>query len=391
MSLPSLCHERQGSIKIFRFIRILHIIKSLGRGGAETLLVENLRLSQLHNVDYHYLYFLPWKNQLVPELEQYGGKVTCLPARNNLQMMTLVQDVRRYIRQHQISLVHAHLPWAGLVARLACKGSHVPLIYTEHNKQERYHWATRLLNKWTFGMQQQVVAVSNDVKVSIFCHIGQTVPVQTVVNGIDTVKFQRQQSAALQLKEELGIDPAVPVIGTVAVFRQQKRLDRWLELFAAVHRQYPQVRGLLVGDGPLRTELQSRANALGLEKAVLFPGLQANSVRWMSAMDIFLMTSDFEGMPLALLEAMSSGCAVVSTSVGGVPEVISHGKNGLLAAAGDDQALEQCIVDLVNDPARRMQLAAAGRQTVQAHYSLTGMVDALESLYKNILGTSHKG
>src|SRR5262245_10642750 len=100
-------------------IPILQIIKSLGRGGAETLLTETLRLHNQDRFEFHFIYFLPWKNQLVQDLQTNGGKVTCISANNNLQLMMRIPAVCRYIRKNNIKLVHSHLPWAGVLARFA--------------------------------------------------------------------------------------------------------------------------------------------------------------------------------------------------------------------------------------------------------------------------------
>ena len=123
-------------------IKVLHIIKSLGRGGAEILLPETLRQHDKSIYEFHYIYFLPWKNQVVGEIEQEGGVVTCIQAKNNLQIISKVWKIVEYVKKNNIKLIHCHLPWAGIVGRLAGAITKIPVIYTEHNKWERYHKAT---------------------------------------------------------------------------------------------------------------------------------------------------------------------------------------------------------------------------------------------------------
>src|SRR5882762_8944266 len=98
-------------------IKILHIIKSLGRGGAEMLLPETLKLHDKTQFEFHYIYFLPWKNQMVESIQEQGGKVTCVPANNNLQLILKARQVARYVKENKIQLIHGHLPWAGILAR----------------------------------------------------------------------------------------------------------------------------------------------------------------------------------------------------------------------------------------------------------------------------------
>jgi hypothetical protein len=106
------------------------------------LLPETLKLHNTNQFEFHYLYFLPFKNQLHPAIEAAGGKVTCLNAKNNVAMLFKLPLVIQYCKQHNIQLIHAHLPWAGFVARLAHRITGIPLLYTEHNMQERYHRLT---------------------------------------------------------------------------------------------------------------------------------------------------------------------------------------------------------------------------------------------------------
>jgi L-malate glycosyltransferase len=365
-------------------VRVLHIIKSLGRGGAEMLLAETLRLHDTKRYHFQFVYFLPWKNQMVSALEAQGVEVICLSANSNVKMLMKVPGVVRLLKREKIEVVHAHLPWAGFVARIACKVAGVPLVYTEHNKQERYHWATRLLNKMTFGWQQQVIAVSNDVQQSIFQYIGRRTAVATILNGIDTNKFVRNEAVSFALRSQLGIDQSDLVVGTMAVFRKQKRLDIWLTVFATLRKQYPGLHGVVVGDGPLMQELADLAQSLQLHECLHFVGLQTDNVAWLSVMDVFMMTSDFEGLPLALLEAMSCQCAVVSTKAGGIVEVVSHGEDGWLCELGDTTQLENFTSSLIEDEGLRQVMGEKARQKVQQHYSLTQMVRALEDVYENV-------
>lgn len=366
-------------------IRVLHIIKSLGRGGAETLLPETLKLHDRERYEFFYIYFLPWKDQMVEAIRAGSGTVACFSASNNIKIILRVRDVVAYIRQHKIQVIHCHLPWAGLLGRLIYRMTGLPVIYTEHNKQERYHGITFWLNKLTFNSQSRVVAVSQDVEESIRKNIRPSVPVQTVLNGVNTDTFQRDAAAGLALRARYGISSTALVVGTIAVFRFQKRLAEWLEVMAGVCQADPGVFGIVVGDGPLRPEIEARLKALNLEGRVILAGLQTEVRPWLSAMDIYMMSSVFEGLPIALLEAMSMGCAVVSTDAGGIKEVIRDGVDGLLVPVDQWPELGKRVGRLTSDTELRSTLAVQARARVLEAFSLKRMVAELESIYEKSL------
>jgi glycosyltransferase involved in cell wall biosynthesis len=365
-------------------IKILHIIKSLGRGGAEMLLPESLKLHDQERFEFHYIYFLPWKNQLESALRAAGGEVTCFSAKNNIQLMLQWGKVIDYINQHNIQLVHCHLPWAGFLGRLIHRINGVPLIYSEHNKQERYHRITYYLNKLTFNSQNKAIAVSKDVALSIHENIHPSIPVKVILNGVNTSSFKRTIQDGIYIRKELGLPENAIIIGTVAVFRFQKRLLEWLEVMAHVCAQNENVYGIIVGDGPLKENILNKRSELKLEERVFMPGLKVEVKPWLSAMDIYMMTSEFEGLPIALLEAMSMGCAIASTDAGGIKEVIENDVNGLIVPVEQWQSLKNQVLKLTLDEPFRRKLSKNAEIRVKEAFSMDKMVHELEKVYEDM-------
>lgn len=367
-------------------VQVLHIIKSLGRGGAEILLPETLRQHDKQKFNFHYIYFLPWKNQVVSEIEHEGGKVVCIPAKNNATILLAVRKIVAYVRKHNIQLIHCHLPWAGMAGRLVGKLTGVPVVYTEHNKWERYHKITYHLNRLSFSNQQKVIAVSEEVAASIKTHYSKTTPhVQVVLNGADTTKYARTQPVQKDLRKELNIPATATVIGIACVFRAQKRLITWLEIAHALHAKHPDTFFIIVGDGPLREEVHAKAKALGTEQYVHFSGLQIETRAYFKAMDVFMMSSEFEGLPIALLEAMSMNCVPACTAAGGIAEVIQDGVNGILVPVAQPMQLVNRLSQLLQQPNQMDHLKQAARETVVNSFSMKKMVSELETIYNELI------
>ena len=362
-------------------VKILHIIKSLGRGGAEVLLPETLKLHDQSKYEFHYIYFLPWKNQMVHAIQNAGGKTSCISARNNLQMLQQYKKVIAYCEDEEIDIIHCHLPWSGFLGRIIYQNKKIPLIYTEHNIQERYHIATKWLNKLTFNSQSLAIGVSKDVTRSIKENIDPGIPVRTVLNGVNTAEFKRVPHKGEKIRKQHDIPLDSIVIGNIAVFREQKALLNWVRVFKKVHEKHPGIYGILVGAGPQEEEIRNLLKELNLSQYVKLPGLQTDTVSYFSAMDIFMMSSAFEGLPIALLEAMSMNCAVVSTKAGGVMEVIRDNQDGLLCEVGDWERLANKAISLIDDNEKRQQLQIAARERVMIEFSLTAMVGKLEEIY----------
>lgn len=371
-------------------IKVLHIIKSLGRGGAEMLLQETLKEHDRHRFEFHYIYFLPWKDQMVEGLKAGNGIVMPMPAKNNLRIMTKYAAIISYIKENQIDLVHAHLPWAGFVSRLVHRFSKVPVIYSEHNIQDRYHWLTKKINRITFNWQTSVIAVSGDVAESIQKRIHPKIPVQTILNGVNTNSFVRDHQLRQEKRAKLGIGPDDILIGTIAVFRFQKRLKEWIDIISVLQKKYPQVKACIVGDGILKQEIMDHVKEMGMEERIIFPGLQTDVKPWLSAFDIFMMTSSFEGLPIALLEAMSMECAVVCTDAGGIKELIRHGEDGFLVPVDAWQEIEKPLEALITQPEKLAHYGSKARLRVETSFSMKNMVKQIENCYEQTLLSTKK-
>ena len=349
------------------------------------LLPETLKLHDKDKFEFHYIYFLPWKDQMVGAIENVGARVSCFSAKDNIRLLFQYKKILGYCSKYEIDLIHCHLPWAGFVGRFVHRKTGIPMLYTEHNMQERYHIVTKTINKISFNSQSLALGVSQDVTDSITKNINPKIPVRTLLNGVNTDSFRRDHDLRTKTKQELGIPEEALVIGNVAIFRFQKRLIEWLRVFKEIEAKNPNVYGIIVGAGPLEEEIKAELENLKLEKKVLFPGLQTNMKPYFSALDIFMMSSSFEGLPIALLEAMSMECAVVSTDAGGIKEVIRNEQDGLTCKVEEWKKLSDLCQILIDDPKKLKNYKKAARERVVNNFSLKRMVDELEGIYSELV------
>ena len=366
--------------------KVLHIVKSLDRGGAEILLLETLKLHNKEEFDFFYIYFLSWKNKLVKEINEQGGTVVNLTSKNNIQILFQILRLIKFIKNNKIQIIHCHLPWTGIVSRVVGKISNIPVIYSEHNKQERYHFITRFLNKITYNWHNLAIAVSEDVKNSINKNIHPKSKVEVVYNGVNTDSFNRDVYTKMKVRRDLNIGDTTIILGNICVFRKQKRLDKWVDLFEKVNKQSPDSIGLLVGAGILFDEIKSYIKDKNLEHKILLVGLQTNVKQYLNIIDRFVSTSEFEGLPIALLEAMSMQCAVAVTNAGGVKEVINNSINGFMVDIDRIDLLEESVIKLTVDQELRMLMGTNARNTVEERFSIKTTTKQIEDCYNKILG-----
>lgn len=383
--------------------KILLLIKSLGLGGAERLLVDSLPYLDRERFAYQVAYLVPWKATLAPMIAAAGIPVTCLGGRPSSVVAGATVTAPRSLqsafalpftygrlhalqRRERFDLIHADMPVAGILARLVGRQAGMPVVYTEHNLLERYHPLTRWVHEATFGWQACVLSVSAEVQASIRRRGGERkTEVRTLLNGVPVDAVRAEATELDALRNELHIPPDHAVVGSVAVFRTQKRLGDWLAVAAQVARQTPNVTFLLVGDGPEMDLVRAKVADLGLQERIRLPGFRADGRRCIGLMDLYLMTSHFEGLPIALLEAMTLGKPVVATAVGGIPEVIIDGQEGWLAPPGAVDQLAQQVLALLADPAQGQAMGQRGAAKVEAHYHIKQRVAAIETLYTEIL------
>jgi glycosyltransferase involved in cell wall biosynthesis len=363
-------------------VGVLMLTKGLGRGGAERLLAGAVRHIDRRRFRVEVAYLLPWKDAFVAEIEAAGIPVHCLDSRRATSV-GWVRRLRHLVRQEDIGLVHTHMPLPAVAARLALPGlTHggPTFVHTEHNMWDRYRLPTRWANAATYRRNAAVIAVSDGVAQSI----SSNVPVDVVVHGIDLATLHHGQAARAAGRAALDLPPDAPVIGTVGNFTAKKDHASLLNAFAMVHDDRPDARLVLVGLGPLETELRNQAAALGLADAVLFTGMRDDVFELLPGFDLFVLSSRFEGLPIALLEAMASGVAPITTRVGGIPEVITDGRDGLLVEPGDPGALATALTKLLADDAGRARLATDARARA-ADFDLGRAVRTIEGIYDRAL------
>jgi glycosyltransferase involved in cell wall biosynthesis len=361
---------------------VLVLIKGLGRGGAEQLLVSGVPYLDRQRHGYQFAYLLPWKDSLVPDLERAGLPVHCLDGASGAGW---AGRLRALLRHERIDLVHAHSPVAAAAARLVA-GRRTRIVYTEHNVWSRYHRATRAANLATFPRNDHVFAVSEMVRASIRYPASMRLlpmpPLETLHHGLDPATAAAWNGDGV--REELGIPAGAPVIGSIANFKVAKDHATLLRATARVRQAVPGVRLLLVGQGPLEAETRRLAVELGVDESVVFAGFRTDARRLAASFDVFTLSSTYEGLPIALVEAMALGRPAVVTAVGGTPEVVTDGVDGLLVPSRDPAALADGLLRLLDDPALRERIGAAARLRAAA-FDIRTAVARMEQVYDGLL------
>jgi len=356
--------------------RILVLIKGLGIGGAERLISEAAPVWNRDEFDYRVAYVLPWKDQLVDDLETHQVKVTCVGGTSGLDIQTPWR-LRRLIADWRPDLIHAHLPAAGILSRLSTS---VPTIYTEHNLADSYRQPTRTLNRLTYFRNAAVIAVSEAVNESL---IGFPGPSPNVIpNGVAA----SANRSGTDVRQELGIGPDTPLIVHVGNIRPHKGHSNLIAATAHLGAKMPEL--LVVSIGVEKNEgdidrLTADATSRGVEHLIRFLGRRPDALDFMAAADVVVNPSDVEGLPVTILEAHSLARPVVATDVGGVASIVTDHETGLLVSPGDPAALAEAIEVALTSPEAE-GWARSGADLVREHHSITAMIEGYESVYREI-------
>jgi sugar transferase (PEP-CTERM/EpsH1 system associated) len=295
----------------------------------------------------------------------------------------LLLRLRRLLRELAPQVVHTHNPAALLYACPAARAAgRFRIVHTKHganpDRSARALLARRVLLRWC----DEVVAVSEET--AEMARRRDWVPerrLHVIPNGVDVDAFARDEAARARVRAELAIGPDVVVVGTVGRLAPEK--NQRLLVDAASALLGPRVHLVVVGDGPLRDELE-RSVPPGKRAWVRFTGARTDVSALLSAFDVFALSSTTEGLPLVVPEAMAAALPIVCTAVGGLPGVVREGITGRLVPSGDAAALRRALGDLLDDPRPRARLGRAARDAARERFAMDRMVEAYLALYRGI-------
>jgi glycosyltransferase involved in cell wall biosynthesis len=360
-------------------MNVLHAIKGLGRGGAERIVADCAELGNGSSFRCEVAYCLSAKEALVSELRAAGVPVHRLAD----PPLSVGPALRNLVRERSIDLLHVHSPVLASFARLTRIG--VPVVYTEHNVWSRYEWRTRWLNAATYARNAHVFAVSDDVRFSISPRAERALHgrLETLIHGLHP-RFRARWTLDRDVRQELAIGPETPVVVCVANFKPFKGHEHLLRAAVLVRRSLPEARFVLAGVGQTEPMMKRLAEDVGLTGSVVFAGYRDDAPRLMAAADVFVLPSEQEGLPIALLEAMALGRPSIASAVGGIPEVINDGRDGFLIRPRDPAQLAEAIVALLSDEELRRRIGEAARVRA-AHFDMRRAVARMQEVYEAVL------
>lgn len=365
---------------------VLQLITSLGRGGAERVLLILCRELRRRGVACVVRALLPG-GALADDLRREGFDVGDLGLAG-LGALGTPGRLRRLVEEVEPDIVHAHLFHASALARLFVRG--VPVVSHVHVEERRLRghlFLERLLRRRAAAH----ICVSWAVAEHLVVRCGvRGDAVRVVKNAVELERFANLPGRA-EARRRLGLPQEEALIGCVARLDVQKGIDYLLQALARLRGSGVPVRLALVGGGPLRQRLERRARVLGIAGAVVFAGEVPDVVPWLAAFDVFALPSLWEGMPLALGEAMAAGLPVVATAVSGTPEMVKDGENGLLVPPRDPVALAEALRRLVTDEELARRLGAEARGWAASALDPGGMAEGILRVYGDVLEAAGEG
>jgi glycosyltransferase involved in cell wall biosynthesis len=364
--------------------RIVHVLSSFGMGGQERVAFD-LAVSQRragHEVTALSL-APPPDGPLAAELTDAGIAVERVARPRPGVDLRLIVRLARWLRAHRVELVHTHNRMALIYGAPAARLAGAAVVHTKHGNNPK--GGTRLVAGNLAGrLVDAFVAVSEET--AAFARKRKEIAerkLSVIANGIELSRFFPDPAARARVRGELGIAADAWVVGTVGRIAGEKNQAMMVRALAPALG--PGAHLVIAGDGPLMPALAAQVGALAAAAAIHLLGVRRDVPQVLCALDAFVLSSDTEGLPLVVLEAMATGLPVVSTRVGGVPNVIDDGVTGLLVPVGDEAALGAAVAGLAADRARCAAMGAAAREAAVTRYSAERMQRDYLALYARVL------
>ena len=371
-------------------IKVLHVVRPAA-GGMKNHLINLVKHTD--KTRFKVAVACPPNTILWEELYALGVEMVPISLAGELSPVkdyAVVHKLVKYLHQSGTTILHCHSSKGAFVGRLAAAIARTPIVlFTAHNSifyEEWPAWKKKLMatvEKILARFTDKIITVSDALKQEILDREG--LPpnlLTTIYNGIEIERFA-QQTDSKTIRRNLNLPELGAVIGTIARLAPQKGISYFLKA-ASLLKEY-QVSFLVVGDGPLREALEKEVEELGLNHRVIFAGQQDNIPEILALLDIFVLPSVTEGLPLTILEAMAAGKPVVATRVGGVPEAILEGKTGLIVAPKDPEALAVALASLLGEKDRINRMGTYGQRYVQEKFTVEHMVQKTTDLYNQLL------
>ncbi|UCF06473.1 MAG: glycosyltransferase [bacterium] len=350
-------------------VQVLHLVKNLDRSRFEVSLCCLQR----------------GEGEMEREAEAAVSSLTWIDFRWRYFPVSFIRLVR-YLRRGRFDILHAHLALADSLGRIAGRLAGVPvLLTTEHGK---HLWKGRphlLLERMLLGITDKRICVSRDIYEIRRSREGTPdEKLEYIPNAVDTADFERPGRGRASIMAEFGWDPADPLVVSIGRLVSAKDYPILVDALHLVQRRFADVRALIVGEGDCRPQIAARIGLHELEGAVKLTGSRRDTRDLLAAADLFVLSSVREGLPVSLLEAMASRKAIVATAVGGIPDAVTDGKNGILVPPGSPEALAGAIETLLEDADARRTLGRAAEDEVEHRFSIRITADRIGEIYRDL-------
>ena len=373
-------------------------------GGVDSVLLQLIRGSKLTDIEFVVL--IPLGSPYVSGYEDLGAKVISLNfsvfsktaslvglLKPFIQFLPSVIRVIRLLRSKRIDLVHSHKINV-LVGDIAAKLTGIPAVHTIHEVATGTLWPYRIFS-WIIRFTCQEIIILCDESGKLFAEDWRNLAgVRKIYNGVDTERFAPGLSHGQALKDELGINRDTIVVTAMSRIQDTKGLEYYVDAAADVLRIYQKVVFLMVGDTisdepklvAYKEALRRKVQFHKIGERFIFTGLRSDVIEVLAATDIFVLSSVFDILPTAVIEAMAMGKPVVATSVGGVPEIVKDGITGIIVPPRSSIDLAEGIKHLIADTSLRRSMGEASRRRVVTRFDARQYIDRTEHLYREVLG-----
>ena len=387
--MEAVLEQEADAARAGRRIRVLHLITSLDRGGAENHLLALMTHADRAAIEFETA-VLCGEGELVPTFRAAGIPVHLLKARSRFDPLALRRLVA-LLRERRFDVVHSHLFRADIYGGLAVGQVGQPrpfLVSTRHNDDRFFlNPFIGIIHYLLSARQDMIIAISDHVAhFTIARGVRHPGRVRRVYHGLRPPDTALQQREGQRIREEeLRVAPEAFLVGNVGRLAPQKGQRHLIEAMPLLLERVPTAHAVIAGGGDLEPYLRDLAEELEVDERVHVLGPRQDIPALMHALDVFAMPSIWEGFGLVLLEAMAAARPIVASRTATIPEVVLDNETGLLVPAGDPAALAEALARLAGDPALARRLGEAGRERLQKHFSIDKMVGDTETLYRELL------